>query len=355
MQIKKQFEFLLILISFFLVASTGSISANAEDKAASDVADQTGYSVEAIQPDTQIDKNYSFFYIHAEPDEEQTLKVKITSKRKEPCKVKISLNNATTSTSGQVVYGNEKNLLDDSLDYPLTDIAKVVEKEVTVKDFEEKIVEIKVKPPKEAFQGVRLGAIAFQGVEEESTSGGVNNTYGYKIGLMVNEDLRPFNEGGQIKYKKVRAILRRGEKVIATTVQNPEPKVLENVTMQMKVTRKGEEEVLYSNGLANMKLAPNSSFDFLLYTGIEDLVPGKYILTATATDGKENWNWEKEFEITNKQANQINKDAAYKITMPRLYKIIGVILFVLTTGNIIYLIYRRKTQQGGGKDDAKEE
>ncbi|MEO1771565.1 WxL protein host-binding domain-containing protein [Candidatus Enterococcus ferrettii] len=321
----------------------------------SELADRTGFTVETIQPETQIDKTAHYFYIHVNPEESQTLKVKVISKRKEPSKVSVHLNNAVTNITGQIDYGQENAQLDSSMKLPLTDIVKIEQKEITVENFEEKIVELKVNPPKEKFSGVRLGAVVFRSAEESENESGVKSTYGYKISVMTSEDLAPYNKGGELNYLGVKATLYNGEKVVTMTAQNPNPFVLEKLMMTTKLRKKGQKEVIASNALQDMKIAPNSSFDFLTYLGIEELEPGKYVIESKATDGEKNWNWEKEFEITNKQANQINKDAAYKITMPRLYKIIGIILLVLTTGNIAYLIYRRKTQQGGGKDDAKEE
>lgn len=324
-----------------------------------EMAEKTGFTVETIQPDTQIDPNYSFFYARTKPQEEQALKVKIISKQKEPIKVKIDLTNAVTNIRGQIDYGQLNAAIDRSMVHPLTDFVSVETPEITVKNYEEKIVEIKVTPPNDSFDGVRLGALVFTNVEEKNSQTGITSSYGYKIAIMLSEDLRPYNEGGQIKYKKVKARLQNGEKVVATTMQNPEPKVIENLTTSTKLRKKGEKEVLASNSYTGMKIAPNSSFDCLTYLGIEDLKPGKYVLTVQSTDGNNQWNWNKEFEISQKQADDINKDAAYKILLPKLYKQIGAGLLLVTVLNIAYLLYRRKNSrkvihEGEGSSDQKE-
>ncbi|MBX8935320.1 DUF916 and DUF3324 domain-containing protein [Enterococcus gilvus] len=334
-------------------------SANEASKKASELAGKTGFTVESVQSENQINKDFSFFYVHTQPSEEQTLKVKVISKRKEPSKVKIHVNNAVTNIMGQIDYGQKNVQLDSSMKQPITDFVSLGAKEVTVKNFEEKIVELHVKPPKDSYQGVRLGAVVFRSADsQEKEETGVNNTYGYKIAIMTSEDLRPYNEGGRINYISVKASLQNGQKAIAMKVQNPEPAVLENVSIRTKIFPKGEKEPLATNALAGMKLAPNSSFDYLTYLGLEDLKAGKYVIQASATDGKETWEWEKEFTISDKQANQINEDAAYKITMPKLYKGFGISLIILTLGNIGYLVYRKRktseTKKGGGKDDASE-
>ncbi|WP_171004938.1 DUF916 and DUF3324 domain-containing protein [Enterococcus hulanensis] len=317
-------------------------SANEASKKASELAEKTGFTVESMQSENQINKDFSFFYVHTQSSEEQVLKVKVISKRKEPSKVKIHINNAVTNIMGQIDYGQKNVQLDSSMKQPLTDFVSIGTKEVTVKNFEEKTVELRVHPPKESYQGIRLGAVVFQSAGVQKDEKGVKNTYGYKIAIMTSEDLRPYNEGGQINYLSVKARLQNGQKTIAMKVQNPEPAVLENVSISTKVFPKGEKEPLATNALTGMKLAPNSSFDYLTYLGLEDLKAGKYVIQATATDRKETWEWEKEFTISDKQANQINEDAAYKLLLPKLYKVIGGILLALTLTNLIYLLYRKK-------------
>lgn len=313
-----------------------------ENSKESSLADQTGFTVESIQPDTQINKDYSFFYIRVAPGEKQTLQVKVSSKRKEPSKVKIFVNNAVTNTMGQIDYGQSNVVLDKSLTIPLTDFVRPKEKEITVQNFEEKIVELAVEPSEAHFSGVRLGAVVFQSADKKKDASGVESTYGYKIGILTSEELKPYNEGATLKYEKVKARLQNGEKVVATTVQNPEPFVLENLTMKSELRRKGEKKAVASQHLTGMKIAPNSSFDFLTYLGIDQLKSGRYQIEMKASDGSQQWNWVKEFEITDKQANQMNKEAAYQLTLPKLYKVGGVILLLLTVTNLAYLIYRKR-------------
>lgn len=317
-------------------------SENTKSKQASEVAEKTGFTVESVQPENQINKDFSFFYVHTQPSEEQTLKVKVISKRKEASRVNISLTNAVTNITGQIDYGQKNVQLDSSMTLPLTDFVSLQTKTLTVANFEEKIIEIHVKPPKESYQGVRLGAVVFQSADVQKEQSGVKNTYGYKIALMTSEDLRPYNEGGRINYLSVKPRLQNGQKVIAMKVQNPESAVLENVSISTKIFPKGEKEPLATNGLTGMKLAPNSSFDYLTYLGLENLKAGKYVIQATGTDGKETWEWEKEFTISDKEANQMNEDAAYKLLLPKLYKLIGGILVALTILNLAYLLYRKK-------------
>lgn len=321
-------------------------SAGKDPGGVSELADKTGFLVEALPPDSQIDPNFSFFYARTKPLEEQTLKVKVTSTQKKKATAKIDITNAVTNSTGQIDYGQTNAQLDKSMTLPLTEMVTSKEKEVTVENFEEKIVELSVKPPKESYEGVRLGAVVFSAVEKDTDSKGVTSSYGYKIGIMLSEDLRPYNEGASLTYTGVKARLENGQKVVALTVQNPTPYVLENLTIQSKVTKKGSKEVLTSNQLGGMKMAPNSSFDFLNYLGLEKLQPGTYQMTASATDGAETWTWEKEFTISDNQAEKLNKEAAYQLLLPNLYKILGGLLILLTLLTMGYLIYRKK----GGKE-----
>lgn len=362
-EMNNQVKFYLIsvlLIVFFCVnplesyatdeSLTVSSEATAEtieesDKVSSDVATRAGFTVEAIQPETQINKDVSFFYPKLEPEQDQILKVKVISTQKEKTTVNIYLTNAVTNSFGQVDYGQKQAVLDESLEQPLTDFTSVKQKKISVENFEEKIVEVLINPPKKTFPGIRLGAVCFEAEpDEKEEQSGVTNTYGYKIGLVLNEDLKPYDNGGEIKYINVEPTVRNGEKVVAMKVQNPNPYLLTEVTMETNLFK--DDNQIASEKLEHMSIAPNSSFEFLTKLGYEDLKPGKYKIVAHATDGKQEWDWEMEFEIDDMTAKRVNKEADYKLVLPKLYIVLGSVLTLVSIGNVGYLCYRRKKLKG---------
>lgn len=145
--------FLLITIS----ACFPLISQAADDQGAA------GYTVESIIPENQFDKKRTFFYLNMEPSQKQTIQVKVISTQKEPVTVHVAVHDAVSSSVGAIDYAQEKPKLDKSLKDPITSFVKVKDgvKEVTVQNYEEKIVEFEIEMPKEAFSGVKLGSVRF--------------------------------------------------------------------------------------------------------------------------------------------------------------------------------------------------
>lgn len=300
----------------------------------------TGFTVETIQPETQVDKNLSLYYISVKPNEPQTIQMKIISTQKEKKTVEIFINDAVTNKSGRIEYGFKKPILDESLKTPLTSIAKVKDsmKKVTVANFEEKIVEIEITPPKESFAGVKLGAIQVLAVDsEDSKESGVSSRYGYSVSLMVTEDNGDYREGGDLRLKRVEAGVEGGKKVVKIPIQNYQPKVMKGLSARANFTKKGSKEVIQKREIKNLDFAPNSTFQLDLDFPPHNLEPGKYVAKIHVSDGERKWDWEEEFEITANQAEKLNKDAIFKLQVVSWVKWASIILFVvliLLTGTL---------------------
>lgn len=307
----------------------------------------TGFTVETIQPETQVDKNLSLYYVSVKPNEPQTLKLKIISKQKEKKTVEIFLTDAVTNKAGYIEYGMRKPILDESLKNPLTSIAKVKDsvKKVTVTNFEEKIVEIEVTPPAEAFEGVKLGAVQVLGVDDDSEEAGINSRYGYAVSLMLTEDNSDYREGGDLKLKRVEPGVEAGKKVVKIPIQNYQPKVMKDLTAKASFAKRGSDKVIKKKEIETLEFAPNSSFQLDLAFPPDDVEPGKYVATIEVNDGEKKWEWKEEFEVTEGQAKKMNKDAVFKLTIAPWVKRIGIALFAVLVLLTAFLYVRKMKWQ----------
>lgn len=323
-----------------------------------------GFTVEAIIPENQVDKTKSYFYISMRPDQKQKVQVKIKSTRKEPALVSISLTNAVTGDNGTIDYGKKNPALDESLEVPLTDLVTIKEKhkKITVKNFEEKTVEFEVKTPKKKFAGVKLGAIRIMSSDQQetnSTSTGVTSEYGYTVAFMLTEDNKDFKHGADLKLKLVSPQVEYGQKVIAAKIQNDQPKVLKDLTMEAEITKKDQDVVLKERKMEHMSIAPNSNFNFLVQWGMGDITPGIYTMHLKAAGDDRTWQWDEDFEITGKAAQEINEESVYKVVVPRWVPVTVAILVIILITLVVYLFLRRKKwncertglTEGGMKDE----
>lgn len=307
-----------------------------------------GFTVEPVLTTTQIDQSKGFFFIKVKPDEPQELVIKVKSTNKEPAKVTIYVSDAFTNQNGAVDYDGEEYPKDDTLQNSLEEITTVSNPEITVQNFEEKEVTIKVSPPKESFEGVKCAAICVMKSGTEESDEGLTSLFGYRVGLVVTEDSEIYTDGSSLNLLSVKPTVHQGKRVIQARLQNPEPKILDDLTVETKLRKKGEKEVLRKRTTNDMRMAPNSQFDFATNWGLDPIQSGTYVLSVKADSGENTWSWEEEFTIGEKEAKKINEEATYTITYPSWVPLVVVMIGTATLANIGSLYVRRKkwTKEG---------
>ncbi|MGL9730811.1 DUF916 and DUF3324 domain-containing protein [Enterococcus sp. DIV0756] len=311
--------------------------------------DPAGFTVESIIPENQVDKTKTYYYLSVEPEQKQTIQVKVISTKKEPVTVSVAVHDAVSSSVGAIDYANAKPKLDKSLKNPITSLVKVKDnvKEVTVKNFEEKIVEYEIIPPKESFTGVKLGSLRFvrKGGAAEKNKSGLTPEYARVIALMLTEDEEQFNHGADLHLKKVGLDLSNGRKVIAANVQNNQPKVLQEMKINGQIKRKGESKVLSKHEMENFSVAPNSNFNFEIPLGIDKFEAGTYVFTGEAKGDGRTWKWNETFEVGKERADQINEETVFKLIVPQWVPWVAGILLLSLIGLIVFLRRRQRTWQ----------
>lgn len=311
-----------------------------------------GYAVKAVLPSTQLDTSKSYFYVQTIPGEEQTLEIKVKSTRPEPVKLKVTIEDAMTADNGEIGYRspNDKSVIfDETLKEPVSSILSIENSELTVANFEEKAVRLKVKPTKEHYKGVKIGSVSINLAEEEG-KGGVKTGFGYEIGVIFSETGEEFNNSEVLELKSVEPKLYYGKKTVLVNLQNPEPKVLENLTISASVKDKKTSNTIKEKKVQGYRMAPNSNLNFSMDWGIAALPSGIYILEMDVKNEFNNWSFKKEFQITNKQANEINSQSPFAVITPLLVQIASGILGILTIIIIVLQISRkRKWEKRWGK------
>ena len=315
------------LIIFSIVSILFSLSILPSEAKAEE--DPMGFTVETIMPTSQIDQNKSYFYIKTTPNQEQTLKVSVKGTSSDPVKIRVYVANAMTSESGTVNYlpNFEK---DPTLQESIEEITTISEEEFELKLGEEKVVELKVTPPADSYDGVKMGAVYFERVPEEKKEGKINTEYSYRIGLMSSESDNLYTDSQQLNLLSVKPELKRTQKSITLELQNPEPKTIADFYMDTKIVDEKTGKVVKTQKLSGGMMAPNSHFDYSVNWGIDKIPSGKYIAKVSAKSRYKEWELEKKFEITEEQAKKMNEETLFKLTLPT-WAYIGTIIFGLAT------------------------
>lgn len=320
--------------------------ASAEDSNSSELAG--GYTIEGVPNDHQLDKEVSYFYLKEQPNEKDQVKVKLTNDSNEEKILEVKITNANTNANGLVDYtGNIKDHV--TLKTPLTSVAKASEDEVKVpaKSSVETVIDINM--PSETMQGIIVGGIVVsEKLEEdkEKKNLSLGNIYTYTLGLVLtNESKVEPKRNESVELESVGAILFDGKKIVQADILNPNPYIFPDATVKGEVTEKGSTEAIKKEEKENVNIAPYSVYPFQFDWGKEDLKPGEYVFKGSVEADGKTWEFEKEFEITDAAAKEINNESVFKIYIPKwlTYGIYG--LIIVSVGGIIYIFVRRKIRE----------
>ena len=301
------------------------------------------FSVSSVIPENQINKNLSYFDLKVTPSSSQELKVKIFNNKKHEIKVKAMVTPATTCRNGFISYTNFTNY-NESLKYPLPDILKLNQGEYTVPAEGTVTATALLNMPEEAYDGIILGGLVFtkadDGSETKKENQGVTqieNEYQYVIGVMLSENDNKVSANMNLKY--IKSTLSNYHTSLAVNLQNDTPVIIPNLKISGTVYKKGSSEIYKSTERENIKMAPNSNFDFMIDWQNLKFEAGDYRVHVIAQNEEYFWEWDENFTITPEQANDANKDAVDLInSIPNWIYIVLAISILISVSFLSFII-----------------
>ncbi|EKB7620667.1 DUF916 and DUF3324 domain-containing protein [Enterococcus faecalis] len=335
------------IISFFsillLVLGFSAQVVGAEENKNSDKL----FSVSPLNPDTKEPQS-SYYDLTVQPKEEKELSVRIFNSSESPLKVNVELNDATTNNNGITSYQASKER-DSTLKRGFSDIASVKEPTVTIKEKSYVDVPVQLKIPEEPFKGSILGGIRISAAEEEEESKeqetAVRSKISYVVGVLIKEDnevIRP-----EIQLNDIITEQRNYRNYISANLQNKAPTMVKKLEVEAKVYKKGSKTVMYEASNSEMRMAPNSNFNFGINLENQPFKPGEYTMVLKGNADGEAFNFKKNFEITTKESNSFNKNAVYvekdHTAKLILYISLGVFtVIVAILGCYVYRLHKKR-------------
>lgn len=333
------FLFLIIIIGFVpvkAIAQDGSMN----------------FSVTAVIPDNQIDKTKTYFDLKMKPGQVQELEVLMNNPLDQEVIVENHANTAITNDNGIVDYSNSDPKLDETLKAPFSIISEV-EKETTIPPKSSKTLKIKVTMPDEELDGVILGGLHFTEKEDkakeakENAGVQIKNRFAFAIGVLIRQNdtvIKPDLKLGEIRPSQVNY-----RNVLKANVQNIQPVIIQDMEVDVRVTKKGSKESLLEQKKTGIRMAPNSNFNFGISWENQEFKAGKYTLNMNVSSGTEEWKWSKDFEISQKEAKELNEKAVeLKVDNTKWYiigGIVGVIVLMLVTFSLSQYISKRRRRK----------
>lgn len=337
--------FLLYIVG--LLCSTVQTYA-AEDSSTSE--NPIGFNYKVIKPENQRETNVGYFDLRMTPGQKQTVQVELVNPAAEDVEVEVSLNGAKTNGNGVVEFGPVGIDKDKSLKYDFVDVVKGPES-VVIPAKGTVMVDLTITMPEVGYDGVIAGGIQLKkkvDEKEREKQTGVINEYAFMIGMLLTEtDTMVLPE---LELNDIYAGLRNFRNSIFINFSNVEAAFLESATTEVQITEKDSDAVLYDTKKANMRIAPNSMVDFPVSMNGEQMTPGEYHATITVTAGDRKWAWDKDFTITDEEADKFNDQDVSMVKQEGInWMLIGLIGGSgIVVGLIIFFVVRminKKKQQ----------
>ncbi|MGX7024655.1 DUF916 domain-containing protein [Vagococcus hydrophili] len=311
------------------------------------------FTVEPIFPDNQVNKNLAYYDLMIKPNTEQKILLRVKNLTKEPIVVDVGITEATTNRYGKIDYGQEKPMELDPRNLSITDLIMVDEefKQVKLKGFEEKEVSVTIKSPEKEFSGIKLGAVTFIKSGEDKIG---ENDYGYRIGVLLNEDRKNYDETGSLKLRSVSAGLDNGFEAINLLFSNQEPQVIKQVDINIEIRKKGKKKVITEYFLESCSIAPESKFQLSIPWDIQKMNLGYYDVKIVAKNSTKEWVWNEALEV--KMTKELeNQGIVLKNKNLGNHELLYLIIFFIAVLNVVVIIkrLRRSIHQKLPKEEYK--
>lgn len=363
---KKQVKFGLISLLYIIGLLTAFVTpAFAEDSTTDSGAALTGFSYEVILPENQHNPNVGYYDLRMTPGKKQTIQMKMNNTSDKEVTILVDLNGAKTNSNGVIEYGKSEIKDDASLKYKFTDIVKAPT-EMKLPPNSVEMLDIEITMPDSSFEGYISGAVTLEekdanNPDSKTSQGMIKNRFVYQTGIQLSEadsdNLKP-----DLKLNKVYPELNNYRNAIFVNFSNITPVYINDMTVDVQITKKGSEEVLYDTKKSKMRMAPNTLIDFPVTMNGEKMNPGNYrakVLVTTLAGGR--WQWDQEFKITDEEADKFNEQdltlvQSSGINWKLIALIIGIALLLIL---IIFMIVRtinkkKKANKKGQKSKKKK-
>lgn len=236
------------------------------------------YSVQAILPDNQLNKDVSYYDLKVEPNQKTTLNLLVSNTGQQSINVDVELNNAYTTNSATIGYDKYSATTYKSENPQLSSLVEGKRKQkVKLKAGETKQVSFKIKAPEKEFKGIILGGLTTTaGVSSnEKSKVNVANQIRYVKGVVLHSKEDAVKPDLNLKSAAPNAF---DDSVgIAYNVTNEAPININDLKVKAKISHKGLKDTNYK--AENLQIAPDSNFQY--YIPIKHLKPGIYTTELT--------------------------------------------------------------------------
>lgn len=332
-----------IIICFLVILSVIYFSINNSDEV---TAEGMSFSVVPLLPENQIDNNKSYFDLKMSINQTQEIQVKLINNTDRDLVVDVSANTATTSDNGVAVYGPRiDKKRDSSLEISFSDIVELYDSEININANGSEIVTLKINMPDKEFDGILLGGLQFtersQSEEVKKNKNQSKNKFSYVLGVSLRETERKIVP--KLECNNVYIEQQGYRNMIKINLQNIQPEIIRDLKVQVKVFKGKDVKLLLEEKKSNMRMVPNSNFDFPIIFNKRKLDKGHYRIEVIATAENRVYTWTKYLIIKSDQIKRVNFISVDQKNSSSIRLIIVCVLIVVLA--IFFIIAKVKTDK----------
>nr|WP_269092742.1 DUF3324 domain-containing protein [Enterococcus sp. BWR-S5] len=186
----------------------------------------------------------------------------------------------------------------------------------------------------------------------------VVNKIAYMVGMLLSQqdptDIENISE--ELGFNQVYPATSNYRNAFMVNFSNIQPIYVDDMTVEVQITKEGSEAVLYDTKKSQMRMAPNSMINFPVELNGEAMVPGDYRAKISVKSGKGgSWQWDEAFTVTDEEAEKFNAQDLSLVQDPGLnWQLIAMIAGgVLGVLLVIFLIIHFIRKKKGGNKKAK--
>lgn len=342
----------LTLILSFICFSITSFAADEEVSSA-------GFTYNINYPDSQISKN-GYLDLLLKPKQEQTITLTLSNPSDEEVNVDIDIEGAKTNKNGVIDYSPNDIPDDKSSKYPFNKLLSGP-KEFKLNPKETKNVEFKLKMPDEEFDGIIVGGISLirslKDDDKTNEQGAqIKNRYRYVVPVVLRNNKNEVTP--KLELQKVYPEQLNAKNTIYVDFSNINATFFDNMSVEVQISEKGKETILYQTKKNDMRMAPNTLIQFPVSMQGEKMIPGDYTAKIQVKGSKgiiENWT--QDFKITKEQADKYNeRDIGLYEEKSTNWKLISIIVIgtIILIGIIYFILSKIKENKTNKKSNKKK-
>lgn len=334
---KTTIKLFLCFICVFCFCTFSNVAYATEDNVGT-----AGFSFSINYPENQLsDKGYLDLLM--KPNQKSSFTLNLMNPSSDEVNVEISITGAKTNKNGVIEYTPNDIKNDASLTFPFEDVV-TGPNHILLKPKESKDVKFDISMPDSDFDGQIVGGISMirsaKDDKNEKVEGTqIKNRYRYvaPVVLQVNEkEVSP-----KLEFRNIYPEQLNSKNTIFINYSNISATFFNNMSVEVTISKKGQETILYQTRKNNMRMAPNSLINFPVSMQGEKMSPGTYTANITVKGDKGVVeHWKEDFKISKDEADKYNeRDVGLyeeRKTNWKLILVIAVVIILLVI--IIYFI-----------------